>query len=178
MLFKDSYNDGISDYVSVHIYNLNPNTLSPVSEYNGKEITAAEKVLLGFNLAKKELVPITAEEPASSTAPILSTYKVDPVDVSNTKHVVFGGQALPNTFVTLYINSIPIIVTVKANAKGEWQYTLDKELETVSHTIYTATINNSRKILAMSAGFLFTKTVEAAPRTVATSTPPITETVT
>lgn len=176
LLYKDSNNDGISDYDSVHVYNLNPNTPSPVSDYNGKKITAADKILLGFDPAKKELISITAEEPASSSAPVVPTYKVDHIDLANAKQVVFKGRALPNTFLTLYIYSTPIIVTVKANANGEWQYTLDKELESGTHTIYTATVNNSGKILAKSPGFLFTKTAEAAPRTTPTTTPVLAET--
>src|SRR3989344_2780218 len=76
--------------------------------------------------------------------------------------IVFKGQALPNSFITLYIYSTPIVVTVKTDSKGEWQYVLDKELENGDHTIYTATVNNSGNIIAKSSPYLFTKTAEAA----------------
>ena len=38
---------------------------------------------------------------------------------------------------------------------------MKEELENGEHTIYLATVNNSGKIIARSAGFLFTKTAEA-----------------
>jgi len=161
LLYKDSNNDGISDYDSVHIYHLSPTASSPVSEYNGKKINAADKVLLGYDPTKKELVHVAIEEPASSTAPIVSTNKVQHVESSDATTTVFKGKALPNAFITLFIYSTPVIVTIKANADGEWQYTLDKELESGNHTVYTATVNNAGKILAKSPGFLFTRTAEA-----------------
>ena len=67
------------------------------------------------------------------------------------------GKALPNSFVTIYIYSLPIIVTVKADANGAWTYTLDKELDDGEHEIYVATTDNTGKIAAKSAPFTFTK---------------------
>jgi len=91
----------------------------------------------------------------------LSTYKVKEITLTEKKDVVFKGEALPNSFITLYIYSTPIMVTVKTDSRGEWQYVLDKELENGNHTVYTATVNNTGNIIAKSSGFLFTKTAEA-----------------
>jgi len=77
------------------------------------------------------------------------------------KKMEIKGRALPNSFVTIYIYSLPIIVTVKADANGAWTYTLDKELDDGEHEIYVATTDNTGKIAAKSAPFTFTKQAAA-----------------
>ena len=162
LLYKDSNKDGISDYESVRVYNIDPVKPSPTTLYEGRKISASEKVLLGFDPTQPELIKIKHEEPAVSHAPVTPVYKVDEVKLTEEKKIILKGEALPNSFVTLYIYSTPIIVTVKTDSNGEWQYTLNKELENGEHTVYTATVNNSGKILAKSSGYVFTKTAEAA----------------
>jgi len=162
LLYKDTNQDGVSDYDSIYVYNLDPIKPSPVSSHEGKKINAAEKIQLGFDPAQSELVKITPEQPASSPAPVSALYKVKEVKFTEGKKVVIKGTALPNSFITIYIYSTPIIVTVKADNNGEWQYTLDEEIENGQHKIYTATVNNTGKIMAKSADSIFTKTAEAA----------------
>ncbi len=163
LLYKDSNQDGISDYDSMYVYNIDPVLPSPNSVYNGKVINAGDKVLLGFDPALSEITTtINKEQPLVSEARVVLTYKVKEVALTEKKEILFSGQALPNSFITLYIYSTPIIVTVKTDSKGEWQYTLDKELENGDHTIYTATVNNSGNIIAKSSPYVFTKTAEAA----------------
>jgi|GEM_PF-6024458 len=161
LLYKDSNKDGISDYNSVYVYNMDPIKPSPVSSYEGKSVNAGDKILLGFDPTKKDLVKVTPEQPAESIAPTVPVYKVDQVALAENKQIEIKGKALPNSFVTIYIYSTPIMVTVKTDSRGDWQYTLNKELENGDHTIYTATVNNSGNIIAKSPGYLFTKTAEA-----------------
>ena len=162
LLYKDSNQDGISDYDSMYVYNMDPALPSPVSTHENKIINAGEKVLLGFDPVQSEITKVNKEQPLKSEAPVILTYKVKEVALTEKKEIVFKGQALPNSFITLYIYSTPIVVTVKTDSKGEWQYVLDKELENGDHTIYTATVNNSGNIIAKSSPYLFTKTAEAA----------------
>lgn len=162
LLFKDTNGDGISDYESIHLYNIDPEKPAPVAIYEGREINAAEKILLGFDPSKTELVKISPEEPKDSIASETPAYRVDDIKLSAEKKVLISGRALPNTFVTLYIYSTPIIVTVKANSDGEWQYTIDKELENGDHTVYAASVDNSGKIVVKSSAAAFVKTAEAA----------------
>ncbi|OGI62410.1 hypothetical protein A2818_02505 [Candidatus Nomurabacteria bacterium RIFCSPHIGHO2_01_FULL_40_12] len=162
LLYKDSNKDGISDYDSVYVYNMSPTALSPVSTYEGKTINAAEKILLGFDPTQSEIVEVNKEQPTESIIASVPTYQVKEVALTENKAVLLKGQALPNSFITIYIYSTPIMVTVKTDSKGEWQYVLDKELENGDHTVYTASVNNSGNIIAKSPGYLFTKTAEAA----------------
>ncbi|MGB4076788.1 MAG: Ig-like domain-containing protein [Minisyncoccia bacterium] len=162
LLYKDSNNDGISDYESERVYGLDPLAPSPTSEYEGRRVTAAEKLLLGFNPAEETLVKVVPEEPQEAEVRATEAYKVEHVALTEEKNVTLSGHALPNSFITVFIYSTPVIVTVKTDADGVWSYTLDKEIEDGTHTVYTATVNTSGKILARSQGYLFTKTAQAA----------------
>lgn len=73
----------------------------------------------------------------------------------------FSGKALPNIFITLYIYSDPIIVTVKTDAEGNWTYDLDKELPDGDHEVYVAVTDNVGKITSQSRALPFVKTADA-----------------
>ncbi len=163
LVYQDTNKDGISDYESKYVYNIDPIKKSPISIYEGKTLNASDKILLGYDPSKEELIKITKEEPINSVAPVVNTYKVNKIElIKDQNKVVLRGQALPNSFLTVYIYSTPIIVTVKTDDRGEWQYLLDKELEDGTHTVYTATVNNTGNIVAQSSPYSFTKTAEAA----------------
>lgn len=161
LVYQDTNKDGISDYDSKYVYNMDPVKTSPVSTYEGKSINAGEKILLGFDPDKKELEKVVVEEPTTSKGEVVSSYTVREVALTEKKEVVLKGQALPNSFITIYIYSTPIMVTVKTDSNGEWQYTLNKELENGNHTVYTATVNNTGNIIAKSSPYNFLKTAEA-----------------
>lgn len=71
--------------------------------------------------------------------------------------IEFQGRAKPNTYITLYIYSTPIIVTVKTDSQGNWKYNLDQELEDGVHRIYVAQIDNTGSVVAKSDPIFFTK---------------------
>jgi len=163
LLYQDSNKDGISDYDAKYVYNMNPLAPAITSVYEGKKISAADKILLGFDPKQSGLINIKKEEPSVSTAPIIPTYKINEVKLSaDKKDVVIRGKALPNSFVTIYVYSTPIIVTVKTNNSGEWEYTMNKELDNGKHIVYAATVNDTGKIIAKSSGSIFVKTAESA----------------
>lgn len=161
-LYKDTNKDGISDYDSVHVYNIDPVKPAPTSVYEGRRVTAGEKIMLGFDPAKAALVKVEPEEPEASAAPIASSYIVSSIALTPDAKVALAGRALPNSYVTLYIYSTPVVVTVKTDANGAWSYTLNKELADGGHKVSVATVDNSGKILAKSTPIPFTKTAQAA----------------
>jgi len=71
------------------------------------------------------------------------------------------GTAGPFTFVTLYIYSTPVVITVQADASGRYEYVFDETLEDGSHELYVATVNNTGKIVAKSDPVPFVKTAQA-----------------
>lgn len=162
IFYQDTNKDGVSDYDSLYVYNIDPVLPSPVSVLpDGKKINASEKILLGYDPKKTDLININLEEPKESDINIIKDYSINEVKLTTEKLVTIKGNALPNSFVSLYIYSNPIMVTIKTNSLGEWEYVLDKELEDGNHSIYVATVNNTGKILARSEGYFFAKTAEA-----------------
>ncbi len=84
-----------------------------------------------------------------------------PDGTQNASKIEFRGKALPNSFVTVYIFSIPIVVTVKADSEGNWNYTLDKELEDGNHQVYVGITDVKGKVVVKSNPVPFVKTASA-----------------
>ena len=167
---KDSDKDGMSDYEEIFRFNTDPFAI----DSDGDGFNDGVEVASGYNpLDPSPADQIVYEEPKAPEAGVVQpqTFKVEEVKVVEKaktetgaeviKKMEIKGRALPNSFVTIYIYSLPIIVTVKADANGAWTYTLDKELDDGEHEIYVATTDNTGKIAAKSAPFTFTKQAAA-----------------
>ena len=100
-----------------------------------------------------------------------ATFKVESVKVAEVitkpdgtqtaSKLEFRGKALPNSFVTVYIFSLPIVVTVKADSEGNWNYTLDKELDNGKHQVYVGLTDVKGKLVVKSNPLPFVKTASA-----------------
>lgn len=162
---KDTDGDGISDFDEVNIYETDPE----VGDSDGLEI------LVGFNpLDSSSSAVIAYESPKNTTVEETEIFSVSKLQLVNTARASTGGtesdepdqiliegKALSNSFVALYIFSIPTIVTIKTDSEGSWTYVLDKEIKNGDHELYVATTDNSGKILAKSSPIPFTKEVAA-----------------
>jgi cell division protein FtsB len=142
-IYEDTDGDGLSDYDEKYIYETDPNEPTTLNTEN-----------------------IDYTDPRDDKESyVTSAYKLEAVALVKQEGkdlIKFEGRALPNSFVTLYIYSTPIIVTVKTDSNGDWTYELDQELKDGEHQLYVATVNNSGKIIARSNPISFTKTAEAA----------------
>jgi hypothetical protein len=78
------------------------------------------------------------------------------------KGLKISGKALPNTYVTIYIYSDPIVLTVKTDSDGNWSYVFDGPVDEGTHEVYVAVTNNTGKITAKSNPLTFIQTAEAA----------------
>lgn len=168
--FKDSDGDGITDYDETVIYNTDPNSAD--SDNDG--FTDGSEILNGYNPndASPEAV-VVYESPQNKgqerkdilAIKSIENVKVTPAAENNqaeaTPAALIKGVGLPNSFVTLYIFSTPVIVTVKTDAEGAWEYTFDKELEDGDHEVYVGVTDNAGSIVAKSAPLRFVKTAEA-----------------
>ncbi len=72
-----------------------------------------------------------------------------------------SGKGIPNTFLTVYIYSDPIVVTVKADENGNWSYELDRDLEDGNHEVYVAVTDATGRISSQSSPIPFVKTAQA-----------------
>ncbi len=162
--FVDSDNDGISNFDEVNIYRTDP-TISDSDHdgvLDGKEVTAHTDPL-----ATGSATTIVFEDPrahgATSTSALIVSQSVSTektTDTDGKEHlskIKFSGRAPANSFVTLFIYSEPIVVTIKADNAGAWTYTLDKELPDGQHEVYSAIADASGRTLAKSAPLPFIK---------------------
>lgn len=94
-------------------------------------------------------------------------YRVKAVELvkaptSEAKDMVrLSGTALPNAMVTLYIYSTPMIVTVKADAAGNWSYDVNQDLENGTHEAFVAVTDTTGKVTSYGDGIGFVKTADA-----------------
>lgn len=72
-----------------------------------------------------------------------------------------SGTGLPNSVITVFVYSNPIVILVKTDAGGNWSYELDRDLEDGNHEVYVAVTDNIGRITATSPAVPFVKTAEA-----------------
>lgn len=97
---------------------------------------------LGFNPVKVEVAPQVRIE------------KIENTTQDNRTGLTLKGKGLPNSIVTLYILSDPIVVTVKTDVNGDWTYTLEKPLVAGAHEVFV-TVPKSDGSLVRSEVSLF-----------------------
>jgi cysteine-rich repeat protein len=65
--------------------------------------------------------------------------------------LVLRGKAEPNSFVTLFVySSLPVVVSLQADANGEWEYDFTHPLVDGKHEVYATVTNESGKITKKS----------------------------
>lgn len=164
----DSDQDGVADVDEIALFRTDPNN----PDTDGDGVVDGVEIMRGYNPrnAASETA-VLYESPRTTTgliqAEALRIDKVMPaisVDTESEKKNVYAlieGKALPNSYVTLYMFSMPTIVTIKTDDTGAFSYTFAKELEDGTHEVYIAITDNSGEIVAQSQGFVFTKEAEA-----------------
>jgi hypothetical protein len=168
-VFVDSDTDGVSDYDEVNLYATDP--FSADSDNDG--FLDGSEILGGFNpndAAAEALVEYESPQDAGVVRDDVLVVESIVTGVQDTSDLtsigkaptaVISGKGLPNSFVTLYIFSTPIVVTVKTGDDGSWSYTFDKELENGEHEVYVGVTDNAGRIVAKSNPLPFIKTAEA-----------------
>ena len=156
-LLKDSDQDGISDAEEIR---LNTNPLNPDSDNDG--FLDGVEYVNGFNpLDPSPAKKIVYQDPRKAKPKKSDIYIIEQVKTESLPYGQIGlkikGKGLPNSFVTLYIFSEPIVMVVKTDEKGNWEYILDKQIADGQHIVYAAVTNNTGEIEAKSEPFVFTK---------------------
>ncbi len=155
---KDSDGDGLSDSLEIE---LGTDILNPDSDGDG--YLDGEEVAVKSDPNKPSTKSkIVYQDPRKVQPKKEDIFTVESVrtKISEDKKkevLVIEGKGLPNTFVTVYIYSLPIIVVTKTDAYGRWVYELDKPIESGDHEVYVVLNNNQGELTARSTGFNFIK---------------------
>jgi hypothetical protein len=182
--YVDTDTDGVTDYDEVNIYRTNPESADTDSDgfADGAELLARTNPSGGVRVVSSEgspSIPVPVDESVALDSPkisglslpnVLAVKNVVATEISTSTDGVLTatklkltGLSLPNAFVTLYIFSEPIVVTVKADGAGAWVYTLDKELPDGTHQVYSTITDAGGRILAKSEPLPFVKADPSAP---------------
>jgi hypothetical protein len=166
---RDSDSDGLSDIDEIR-YGTDPKGAD--SDLDG--FIDGDEVKNGFDPVKysagDQSDRIVFENPKVAGETKDQIYAVEHIELKedvapetgySEKKVRLTGKGLPNSFVTIYIYSDPIVLTVKTDSEGNWIYELDKELEDGEHEAYVAITDNTGKITGKSNPFPFVKTAQA-----------------
>lgn len=156
-LYMDSDNDGISDIEELRLKTdpFNPDT-------DGDGFLDGVEYIGGYDpLDPSPAEKIVYQDPRDVSPKKTDIYKVEQIKSkilpSGRTGLKIKGKGVPNSFVTVYIFSDPIVLVVKTDKNGNWEYTLDKPLSDGQHTIYATTTNNRGEIVAKSEPFVFAK---------------------
>ena len=135
---KDTDGDGIED--NEELKN-GTNPLDPLSTTTTIILSGIDKAIVDGK---------TIEQPKLAVSTISEALVVNSVKTSN-NNLKFQGKANPNQIITLYIYSaMPIVITVQADANGNWVYELDKTLVDGTHEAYIAINDDEGKIIETS----------------------------
>jgi hypothetical protein len=159
----DPDNDGVSNNDEFR-FNTDPN--NPDSDNDG--LKDGVEIESGHDPTKAqdgaEGDQMTFESPRENGKIVKDKYEVknvEYVDISGKKKLKISGKGPPNTYLTVYVFSDPVVLTVKTDADGNWSYVLDNNLDDGNHEVYVAVTDNTGKISAKSEPIAFVKTAEA-----------------
>jgi len=173
-VFVDSDGDGISDAEEERL-----GTDVLISDSDGDGFSDGDEIRSGFDPLRYSPGDMSdrvvfespkAETPAWRAEREDARYVVRSVEriaVSDAEDgveriaTVISGTGTPDSYLTLYIYSDPIVVSVKTDSEGNWRYELDRDLEDGDHEVYVAVTDNIGRITAQSKPMPFVKVAEA-----------------
>lgn len=169
----DTDADGITDYDETNLYGTDPYRAYSA----GDTRTDGERLLLGLNPLSSSTEPVQVESAQEAGEVVPSLFRVTAIALatSSTPNAEVGteggtvprervrveGYAAPNAFVTIYFYSKPVVVTVRTDSLGRFEYELDVPLADGTHELYVATVTNTGRIVAKSEPIPFVKEAQA-----------------
>ncbi len=165
----DTDGDGLTDYDEVTLYLTDPDQ----ADTDGDGVSDGEEVLrhtdprVAQNTNTLYNATIRHEDPrvaGTEVANVLETTHIDLVPREERPGAftfVASGRALPNSIVTIYLFSRPVVVSVKAGPDGGWRFEFNEELTDGSHILYAAVTDSGGAVVAKSTPFPFVKEANA-----------------
>jgi chemotaxis protein histidine kinase CheA len=150
--FKDSDQDEISDWQELI---LGTDPLNPDTDRDGYLDGTEYKI--GYDPKKPGPADKILWQDPREKGKVGERLAIEKVEIIE-KKLKITGRGVPNSFVTIYIFTKPIVALAKVNENGFFEYILDKELADGTHTVYVALTNNKGEIEEKSAPYTFLQT--------------------
>ena len=152
---NDSDGDGLSDNREI---SAGTDPLNPDSDGDG--ILDGDEVSHGYNPLKPDKFAAIADlDPRLALPAQTDIYKIDKVEPAKLAGggtgIRFEGWALPDSYVGIYIFSVPLYAIAKADGSGYWSYVLDRGLGDGRHAVYAARTDSQGAFAARSEGYIF-----------------------
>lgn len=152
----DSDDDGLSDWDEIR---LGTDPFSADTDNDG--YLDGVEVRLGFDPLKPGPADKVIYQDVRKFGKVSERIKIEKVEIvvlpENKEKLKISGWGIPNSFLTIYIYSKPIIALAKVGPNGYFEYILDKSLADGTHTVYVALTNNKGEIEEKSSPFVFIK---------------------
>lgn len=157
VLVKDSDGDDLSDEFELLI---KTNPFNPDSDGDGFLDNIEYK--LGYDPLEigpaDKIVYSDAKKAKPKKADIYYVERVSAILLPTDQWgIKIEGKGLPNSFVTIYIYSSPIVMVTKTDGNGNWNIVLDRPLADGAHEVYATVTNNHGGIEDRSEPFIFEK---------------------
>lgn len=135
----------------------------PTSLLTFKEGEKSEIVAEPVVIAAKDLKPENNPKISGAINDSLQVISVSLNKKDEKNSVLIFGKSEPGTIVSLFIFSEdPIVIKVKADAGGNWNYELEKNLADGQHQAFVAVTDDLGKVISKSEPIAFVKTAQAA----------------
>jgi hypothetical protein len=142
---KDTDNDG---YVDDEELRMGTDPLDSSAKKTNVVLSGIDKALVDGKTLEQ---PKYIHSVTSASLAVDSVATVVRGEDATKNNLKFEGKAQPNQVITLYIYStMPIVVTVQADANGNWTYELDKTMVDGTHEVYVAVNNDKGEIVEAS----------------------------
>ena len=145
----DTDGDGYDDYEEI-LNGYNPLGAGKITPDISQKLAAVDLAIINHRSLEQP------KEQGQQTD-ILSVEKIGNAKVQGSKStILLRGKARANSVITLYIYSqLPLVLTTRTDANGNWIYELDEKLTDGTHQVYVAVNDNTGKIRYKSSPFTF-----------------------
>ncbi|MFA5742465.1 MAG: hypothetical protein WCX77_00490 [Candidatus Paceibacterota bacterium] len=144
----DSNKNGIPDDTEKRM-SIVPSDVKLIGQKELSSLSGVDQALINGKPLEQPKLRDDLKESKSLAVNFVETVQADNIGAGGILRL--QGKAEPNQVVTLFIYSVmPIVLTAKADAYGNWIYDLDKSLVDGKHEVYAAVNNSEGRIIEAS----------------------------
>jgi hypothetical protein len=152
---NDSDSDGLGDDQEI---SAGTDPFNPDSDGDG--LFDGDEAIHGYNPSTPdEFAAVVDLDPRQTSPAQTEIYKIDKVGsvklAGGGTGIRFEGRGLPDSYVGIYMFSVPLYTMARADGSGHWSYVLDQGLNDGRHAVYAARTDSKGAFAARSEAYIF-----------------------